>query len=107
MKANNPFMSFLNVVSTVIIDYTDENPNSEISNMPSDLYENQIFNLLNNFLSIWINQSDKYEIYDYCLNTNGILAPTKIDSWKNLTEEQITTAKENIKNMMKMMYYQY
>ena len=98
MKANNPFMSFLNVVSTVIIDYTDENPNSEISNMPSYLYENQIFNLLNNFLSIWINQSDKYEIYDYCLNTNGILAPTKIDSWKNLTEEQITTAKENIKN---------
>ena len=98
MKANNPFLSFLNVVSNVIIDYTDENPNKEITNMPTNLYENQIFNLLNNFLSIWINQSDRYELYDYCLNSNGILAYNKIDSWKNLTEEQISSAIENIKN---------
>ena len=98
MKTNNRFLSFLNDVSNVIIDYTDENPNKEITNMPTNLYENQIFNLLNNFLSIWINQSDRYEVYDYCLNSNGILAPNKIDSWKNLTKDEIASAIENIKN---------
>ena len=94
LKTNNAFVSFF----TTIIDITDERPNAEISDMPTHLYSNQIFNLLNSFLSIWINQSDKYEINDYCLNSNGILAPTKIDSWKDLSEKQIKFAKDTIKS---------
>ena len=94
-KLDNPFISFL---TTVIIDYTDKNPNKEISGMPSHLYENQISALLNSLLSIWINQSDRYEIYDYCLNNNGILAPKINDSKKNLSQDQINYVKDNIKN---------
>ena len=94
LKLDNPFISFL---TTVIIDYTDKNPNKEISKMPTHLYETQISTLLNSLLSIWINQSDRYELYDYCLNNNGILAPIN-DSKKILSEEQINLVKENIKN---------
>ena len=65
--------------------------------MSNNLYHSQIFNLLNSFLSIWVNQSDKYNAYDYCLNSNGILPPN-IESKKNLSSDQINHAKEIIKN---------
>ena len=96
MKNNNPFLSFLSGLSTVIINYTDEKSNNEISNMSTDLCNNQISNLLNNFLLIWINQSDKYEIYDYCLNPKGILSSTQNDSWKIMSEDEIENILENI-----------
>ena len=96
MKSNNPFISFLNDISTIIIDYADEKSNNEISNMSTKLYYNQISDLLNNFLTIWINQSDKYEICDYCLNAKGILASTKVDPWNILDETQIANIKDNI-----------
>ena len=55
LKTNNAFVSFF---TTQVFDFVDENPNLEIKEMSSDLYHNQIYNLLNSFLSIWINQSD-------------------------------------------------
>lgn len=93
LKTSNPFTTFL----TSIIDINDEKNSSEVTSMSNRLYHNQIFSLLNSFLSIWVNQSDKYEAYDYCLNSNGILPPN-IDSKKNLSNDQINHAKEMIKN---------
>ena len=95
IKTNNPFLSFLN---TVGIDITDKRANNEITDISSDLYTNQISTLLRSFLSIWINQSDKYELYDYCLNKNGILSPVKEGHKKIITDEQIAQVKESIKN---------
>ena len=93
LKSTNPFTNFL----TSIIDINDEKPSDEVTNMSNNLYHSQIFNLLNSFLSIWVNQSDKYNAYDYCLNSNGILPPN-IESKKNLSSDQINHAKEIIKN---------
>ena len=93
IKTNSPFLSILN---TVGIDITDKNP-SEITNISSNLYTNQISTLLSSFLSIWINQSDRYELYDYCLNPNGILAPITDGPKKFLTDEQIAQIKDNIR----------
>ena len=78
-KNSNDFVKFMNT----IFDFVDENPNSEIKDMSSSLYHNQIFALLKSFLTIWINQSDKYERYDYCLNPNGILAFLINDPFKS------------------------
>ena len=104
LKTNNPFLSFLNDLSTVIIDYTDEKSNSEITDISTNLYQNQILNLLNSFLSIWINQSDKYEIFDYCLNSKGVLPYVKVDSLRSLKEGQIQKALNNIKNQSVFQY---
>ena len=92
-KSNNAFVSFF----TTAFDFVDENPNAEIKDLSTDLYHSQILNLLNSFLSIWINQSDKYERFDYCLNSNGILAYNNIDPFKNLTKTQISQALNDIK----------
>ena len=54
-------------------DFDKQEQNEEISYMPKTLYSNQIFNLLNGLLLTWINQSEKYVVYDYCLNNNGII----------------------------------
>ena len=92
-KSNNAFVSFF----TTAFDFVDENPNAEIKDMSTDLYHSQILNLLNSFLSIWINQSDSYERFDYCLNSNGILAYNNSDPFKNLNISQISEAFKNIK----------
>ena len=74
----------------------------EISIFPKNLYSNQIYNLLNGLILTWVNQSDRYEVYDYCLNINGILAPTEINSWNNIPKNEIENAKEMInKNPIK------
>ena len=91
-KNSNEFVKFM----TTIFDFVDENPNSEIKNMSSNLYHNQIFALLNSFLTIWINESDKYERYDYCLNPNGILAFLNNDPFKNMASNQITESLDSI-----------
>ena len=52
---------------------SNENKDGEISAMPKNLFNGQIYNLMNCLLLTWINESDKYEDYDYCLNLNGIL----------------------------------
>ena len=94
LKTNNAFISFL----TTAFDFIDENPNSEIKDMSTNLNNNQIINLLSSFLAIWVNQSDKYERYDYCLNSNGILAPSRVDAIKTLSSKKIAQAQESIKS---------
>ena len=69
----------------------------DISLIPNNLYKNKIYILINGLILTWVNQSDKYEVYDYCLNINGILAPTEINSWNNISPEDLKIAKENIK----------
>ena len=77
-------------------DFDKQEQNEEISYMPKNLYSNQIFNLLNGFILIWINQSEKYEVYDYCLNNNGILAFQEIETWNKISDEEIKKTKEDI-----------
>ena len=89
--------------------YDDNNNNErtysndeEISIFPKYLYNNHIYNLLNGLILAWVNQSDRYEVYDYCLNLNGILAPTAINSWNNLSNQELIKAKDMInKNPIK------
>ena len=74
----------------------------EISIFPKYLYNNHIYDLLNGLILAWVNQSDKYEVYDYCLNINGILAPTAINSWNNISNVELKKAKDMInKNPIK------
>ena len=72
----------------------EENGNGII---PKNIYNNHIYNLINGLILTWVNQSDKYEVYDYCLNLNGILAPAEITSWNKISDEQLQNAKEIIK----------
>ena len=55
------------------------NTDNDKNNIQSNLYKKQISNLLNVLLLTWINHSDKYEPYDYCLNPNGILPQKSIN----------------------------
>ena len=74
----------------------------DISLIPKNLYTNKIFSLLNSLILTWVNQSDRYEVYDYCLNINGILAPTEINSWNNISNIELESTKEIInKNPIK------
>ena len=77
-------------------DFDKQEQNEEISYMPKNLYSNQIFNLLNGLILTWINQSEKYVVYDYCLNSNGILPLKEISNWNKLSDEEIFKAKEEI-----------
>ena len=78
------------------------NKEEDISLFSKNLYKNKVYNLLNGLILTWVNQSDKYEVYDYCLNINGILAPTQINSWNNISKIELQNAKEMInKNSIK------
>ena len=77
-------------------DFDKQEQNEEIAYMPKNLYSNQIFNLLNGLLLTWVNQSEKYEVYDYCLNSNGILPLKEISNWNKLSDEEILKAKREI-----------
>ena len=61
----------------------------EINVMPKNLFDGQIYNLMNCLLLTWINRSDKYEDYDYCLNSNGILPPKENENIGSLSESDI------------------
>ena len=73
-------------------DNVDEIKESSI--IPKNIYNNHIYNLINGLILTWVNQSDRYEVYDYCLNLNGILAQTEINSYDNLTIAELQQAKE-------------
>ena len=79
-------------------DFDKQEQNEEISYMPKNLYSNQIFNLLNGLILTWINQSEKYVVYDYCLNSNGILPFKEESNWNKLSDEEILNAKNEINN---------
>ena len=68
---------------------SNENKEGEISVMPKNLFNGQIYNLMNCLLLTWINRSDKYEDNDYCLNSNGILPPRENENLGSLSEEDI------------------
>ena len=72
----------------------NENKDGEITAIPKNIFNGKIYNLLNCLLLTWINQSDKYEDYDYCLNLNGILP-------LNENEKLDSLSKDDIKNNMK------
>ena len=78
--------------------YSNENKDGEISSMPKNLFSGQRYNLMNCLLLIWINQSDKYEDYDYCLNSNGILPLNENSKIGSLSKEDI---KRNMNNISK------
>ena len=91
-KSNN----FLKFVLNSIIDSSADNNRIKNCFRQSSLYKNQIFNLLQSLLFTWSNQSDSYEVYDYCLNKNGILAFTKINSWNALDDFEIMEIQNDI-----------
>ena len=99
-KENNTNQIFLLNLSEDNNSFNDSNVNKEeeITIMPKGLCNNIIFILLNGLIYTWINQSDRYEVYDYCLNINGILAPTEINSWNNISDLELQNAMEMIKN---------
>ena len=72
---------------------SNESKDGEISVMPKNLFNGQIYNLMNCLLLTWINRSDKYEDYDFCLNSNGILPPIENQNLSSLSEADI---KKNI-----------
>ena len=77
---------------------SNESKDGEISAMPKNLFNGQIYNLMSCLLLTWINQSDKYEDYDYCLNSNGILPVNENSKIGSLTKDDI---KINMKNINK------
>ena len=86
---------------------SNENKDGEISVMPKNLFEGQIYNLMNCLLLTWINRSDKYEDYDYCLNSNGILLPKENENINSLSEEVIKDNLNQIKqNPIKIIIIQ-
>ena len=68
---------------------SNENKEGEISVMPKNLFNGQIYNLMNCLLLTWINKSDKYEDYDFCLNSNGILPPKENENLGTLSKSDI------------------
>ena len=67
-KTSSSFIEFIsNFFDSNDFDKVEQD--EELSLLPKNLYSSQIFNLLNGLLLTWINQSEKYEVYDYCLNS--------------------------------------
>ena len=61
-----------------------------------NLLSSQIMDLMNCLLLTWINTSDKYEPFDYCLNCNGIL-PLKKANKEIFSDDDIEQGIESIK----------
>ena len=94
-KTSSSFIEFIsNFFDSNDFDKIEQD--EELSLMPKNLYSSQIFNLLNGLILTWINQSEKYEVYDYCLNSNGILPIKEISNWNKLSEEEISKALKEI-----------
>ena len=94
-KTSSSFIEFIsNFFDSNDFDKIEQD--EELSLMPKNLYSSQIFNLLNGLILTWINQSEKYEVYDYCLNSNGILPLKEMSSWNKISEEEISKAQQEI-----------
>ena len=105
-KANINISNFFNKMFGLEND-SNENKDGEISVMPKNLFDGQIYNLMNCLLLTWINRSDKYEDYDYCLNSNGILPPIENENIGSLSEEVIKDNLNQIKqNPIKIVIIQ-
>ena len=94
-KTSSSFIEFIsNFFDSNDFDKIEQD--EELSLLPKNLYTSQIFNLLNGLILTWINQSEKYEVYDYCLNNNGILPYKEMSNWNKLTEDEILKAQKEI-----------
>ena len=82
----------------------DKSKNALDANV-KDLFSSQIMNLMNCLLLTWINKSEKYEPYDFCLNCNGILPLRKankdIFSVEDIKQGLNSIKKDPIKNIVK------
>ena len=87
-KTNMNISNFFNNMFGLENDSND-NKDGEITVMPKNLFNGQIYNLMNCLLLTWINRSDKYEDYDYCLSSNGILPPKENENIGSLSESDI------------------
>ena len=92
-KTNSPQNYFYLILDDNKKDADNE---EDISLIPKNLYTNKIYSLLNSLILTWVNQSDRYEVYDYCLNLNGILAATEINTWNNISKIELQSTKEMI-----------
>ena len=70
---------------------------NELDKNVKKFFSSQIMNFLQSFLLTWINQSYKYEAYDYCLNVNGILPLKKVN--KDIFPEDVM--KEGMESIKK------
>ena len=94
-KTSSSFIEFIsNFFDSNDFDKIEQD--EELNLLPKNLYSSQIFNLLNGLVLAWINQSEKYEVYDYCLNSNGILPYKEMSNWNKLSEEEILKAQKEI-----------
>ena len=96
-KASGGISNFFNNMFGVEND-SNESKDGEITAMPKNLFNGKIYNLINCLLLTWINQSDKYEDYDYCLNLNGILPLNENEKLDSLSEEDIKNNMKKINN---------
>ena len=96
-KTSSGITNLFNTVFGTENDNSD-NKDGEISAMPKNLFSGQIYNLMNCLLLTWINQSDKYEDYDYCLNANGILPLNENSKIGSLSKNDILTNMNIINN---------
>ena len=87
-KTSNGISNFFSNMFGIDTD-NNESKDGEISAMPKNLFSGQIYNLMNCLLLTWINQSDKYEDFDYCLNLNGILPLNENSKLGSLSENDI------------------
>ena len=74
----------------------EETPKNDLDKNVKGLFSSQIMNLLNSLLLTWINKSDKYEPYDYCLNVNGIL-PLKKANKEIFSDKDVKKGLESVK----------
>jgi len=74
----------------------DEKPKNNLDENTKGLFTSQIMDLMNCLLLTWINKSDKYEPYDFCLNSNGIL-PLRKANKDIFSDEDIKQGFESIK----------
>ena len=71
----NNLVDTINAPSSFFGVFSSDNDKQKIALDPDvkELFSSQIMDLMNCLLLTWINRSDKYEPYDFCLNCNGIL----------------------------------
>ena len=74
----------------------DDNKKNNLDKNIKEFFNSQITNLLNSLLLTWINKSNKYEPYDFCLNDNGIFPYKKVNK-EIFNDQEIREGLESIK----------
>ena len=73
----------------------NEKEKRKIDKNINEIFVSLIEDILQSLLMIWINESEKYEPYDFCLNSNGILPLREVNK-EIFTQEDI---KEGLKSI--------